>query len=123
MSLDAETKLALNNMKDEIIAALNKSFAAQMQTLESHLTQLNDLKIKSLEKEIDQHKSWHGSHFEKIDKIESSITKSRESILKDVDEKLEKAKKNSNSNVSSIIAFIAIFITIIGFIMSIIPKG
>lgn len=105
-SVDPDTKAYLLEMKQDIVSEVGTIVKNANQQLEDHITQINHEKFKSVTKDLERHDKWHDDHFEATKKIDEKITKSRESIMRDMQDK-------SRFSLSTIISIIAV-ITAVG---------
>ena len=103
--VDSDTKAYLLEMKQDIVSEVGEIVEKANQQLEEHITQINHEKFKSVEKDLDRHDKWHDDHFEATKQIDGKITKSRESIMREIQDK-------SRFGLSTIISIIAVIITL-----------
>ena len=118
MAIDSEIALALKDMKLEIIEAVKKIIDDSNKKLTTYLKEINTLQFDAIAKDIERHDKYHDEHFEVTKTFDGKITNLRESILKEVDQKLEKINTKSKSNVSTIIAISAVVVSIVAIIVS-----
>ena len=89
-------------------------FQITFSILEKKINDVNDVKFKSVNYSLERHAKYHDDHFQEQKDLDEKITRSRESILKDVDDKLTKNSGTARSNISMLIAGAAVILTIIG---------
>ncbi len=87
MAIDAETKLYFKELLDNHLISMGAMVSEKMNTLETHLNGMNELKFKAIDRILDDHKKWHKMHFDAKDHIEKEIVKTKEALVKKIDEK------------------------------------
>lgn len=116
--IDSEIKLELKEMKDEIIEAVKRIIEDRNKELEKYITDINKFRFDSVQKEIDRHDRYHEEHFNTDKNLDDKITLSRESILRDIDVKIENLDDKKRNNLSTIIAIVAVAVSIAAVILS-----
>jgi len=104
--VDSDTKAYLLEMKQDIVSEVGAIVEKANQQLEEHITQINHEKFKSVTKDIERHDKWHDDHFEATKKIDEKITNSRESIIREMQDK-------SRFGLSTIISIVAVLVALI----------
>lgn len=104
--VDSDTKAYLLEMKQDIVSEVGAIVEKANQQLEEHITQINHEKFKSVEKDLDRHDKYHEEHFEITKQIDEKITRSRESIMRDIQDK-------SRFGLSTIISIVSVIIALI----------
>ena len=112
-NVDSDTKAYLLEMKQDIVSEVGEIVEKANQQLEEHITQINHEKFKSVEKDLDRHDRWHDDHFEATKKIDEKITKSRESMMREIQDKSRFGLSTIISIVAVLAAVGAIFIVVI----------
>ena len=113
--VDAETKLALQEMKNEIIDAVKLIVDERTRDLEKYITSINEPRFDNLEKSIERHDNYHKDHYTEIKQIDEKITMSRQSIIKEV-------KGDSRFSTNTVMTIISLFIAAGAIIISMVVK-
>lgn len=110
---DDKVMLEIRKMKDAIIASVNKLLVGQIKELEKYILDMNTIKFDTIHENIKRHDKHHDEHFESIKLLDNKITQSRESIIKEVDNKINNNNGNNRGNIGIFIAIGSIMLTLI----------
>lgn len=110
---DDKIMLEIRKMKDEIIASVNKILVGQIKELEKYILDMNTIKFDTIHENLKRHDKYHDDHFQNVKELDEKITKSRESITKDIEDKINNNNGNNRGNIGIFISAIAVITSII----------
>ena len=103
VAIDAETKLYFKELLDDHLHDMGVMVSDKMNTLETHLNGMNELKFKAIDKTLDEYRPWHKMHFDNKDLLEEKIIKIKEDLIKKIEEK-------SKSNTATVLVILSVLI-------------
>lgn len=107
--VDVETQLELEKNKNDIIKAVGKIVKDENSKLEKTLRELYDAKFGFIHKTIDRHEKQIEETYSESKLVDGKIIKSRDSILKIIDNKNKFRWEIVMSAMAIVIAGIALF--------------
>ena len=105
--------LAIEQMEKRMLESMKNMIKEEIRQLETHLTETNNLRFGGLEKDVDRLYKQSAEHYKAADDLEEKITRSRESITKEMQEKGRFSFGSVMSVISTLIAAGALLAVVI----------
>lgn len=106
-------QLELKRMQDEIISAVEAMITKSIGEIEKYFNDVLKEKFIRIDETLDRYQEHHKDHFTAEKALENKITESRESIMKDVETKININNNSSKNNIGIFISAIAVITSII----------